>query len=793
MRSISKGIIATLLILVALTFSAHAQDTTQVPAHIAEEIRSTLFQAQIDMISQPQASRKATADAQQRYTDTFAGPFSQGSPANDKRIQTSFAQFQQALAKNDTTAFAVARTDIWTALLAGSYTIVERSLNKGDGKTAQTWLMVREFRQSTRFSHPDVEATLAVEGVIAKNITSADAVLTVRADLFDTYQALLTKALHDLDSADKSNFAIQRAEKAALIEGYFTILAPAYQEQRGSAMLSKARQAMANLRIAAQHGKGLPQAMSAVEDVLQGFRAAPLSPSDRSRRTGQLLRFLSLVPLEYSRAVSNGVLTKDFELREAITFRNGAASAFSDLQNLLEQRDEAKTAQARSLFRKLEEQLNNTATHKLVASPEQVQATTNSLLEVMKTLIPSEWQQRTTAGDFDVIQSMLDQMESAVAQKQYEMAESARLEAYSILETGPEARLQAFAPQSIRPIEDLFWYGQGESKGLAHLISQRASLNEIKVSRAALNDELARAQKSISNGGTPVATASNAGIIVFREGLEAVLILASLMGSLKRGTIRKFRRPLWVGAVLAFVATVLTWVLMGGILASFARYGETLEAIVSLIAIGVLLVITNWFFHKVYWTGWIANFHNQKRKLLSAEVGQWIGLAVLGFTSIYREGFETVLFLQALVLEAGMTTVLAGVGLGLLGTFVVGIIVFALQIKLPYKKMLIATGVMIGAVLLIMVGNTVHVLQVIGWLPIHLINFVQLPYWTGLWFGLYATWEGILLQIAAGAFVIGSYFLAEYQQGVRNKDDFSNPSQVVEGRTGEKTSASSSV
>jgi high-affinity iron transporter len=183
-----------------------------------------------------------------------------------------------------------------------------------------------------------------------------------------------------------------------------------------------------------------------------------------------------------------------------------------------------------------------------------------------------------------------------------------------------------------------------------------------------------------------------------------------------------------------------------------------------LIAIAVLLLITNWFFHKVYWNGWIANFHTKKRQLISGSVGQWLGLALLGFTSIYREGFETVLFLQALVLEAGAAVVLSGVALGLGGTLLVGFIVFALQAKLPYKKMLIVTGVMIGAVLLQMVGNTVHVLQVVGWMSIHPIRWLELPYWVGMWFGLYATWEGIGLQIGAAVFVIGSYLLAERVQ-----------------------------
>jgi high-affinity iron transporter len=260
---------------------------------------------------------------------------------------------------------------------------------------------------------------------------------------------------------------------------------------------------------------------------------------------------------------------------------------------------------------------------------------------------------------------------------------------------------------------------------------------------------------------------TNAAVIVFREGLEAVLILASLMGSLKAAESRQYRRPLWWGTILALAATVLTWLLAYSILTAMARFGEKLEAIVSLIAIGVLLLITNWFFHRIYWTDWLARFHSRKRRLLSGEAGLMLGLVALGFTSVYREGFETVLFLQALVLEGGLGVVLSGAAIGLAATGLIGLITFVVQARLPYKKMLIVTGIMIGGVLLVMVGHTVHVLQVVGWLPIHLIPALNLPYWANIWLGLYPTWEGLSLQVAAAIFIIGSYYLAEWQKEQR--------------------------
>jgi len=125
-----------------------------------------------------------------------------------------------------------------------------------------------------------------------------------------------------------------------------------------------------------------------------------------------------------------------------------------------------------------------------------------------------------------------------------------------------------------------------------------------------------------------------------------------------------------------------------------------------------------------------------------------------------RRGSETVLFLQSLQLSAGTATVVEGAGLGLALTLAVAVVVFALERKLPYKKRLIFTGVLIGFVLIVMTGQTARTMQGTGWLSIHAID-VDLPYWLGLWFGVFLTWDTLAAQLLAAAFVIGSYLLAQ--------------------------------
>jgi high-affinity iron transporter len=259
---------------------------------------------------------------------------------------------------------------------------------------------------------------------------------------------------------------------------------------------------------------------------------------------------------------------------------------------------------------------------------------------------------------------------------------------------------------------------------------------------------------------------ANSAIIVFREGLEAVLIVAAVMAPLLGGQ-RRLRRPIAAGVAVGFAAAVGTWFLAQAILAQFSGYGDRLQAVTGLIAIAVLLVIMNWFFHKVYWTKWIGSRNARRKRLLArgAESGfvaaQAAGLLALGFSSVYREGFEVVLFLQSLQLKAGTGAVLEGVGIGLAGTAAVGFLTFYLQQKLPYKRMLVVTGVMLGVVLVVMVGGSARTLQDVGWLSRTPVG-VQFPDWWARWFEVVPTWETLGAQALAAVAVLGSYFAAEY-------------------------------
>jgi high-affinity iron transporter len=261
------------------------------------------------------------------------------------------------------------------------------------------------------------------------------------------------------------------------------------------------------------------------------------------------------------------------------------------------------------------------------------------------------------------------------------------------------------------------------------------------------------------------------GVLVFREGLECILVLAALTASMT-GRKAVHRRPIAIGAGLGFVATGITWFIAIGIMKQLIDSVPALDlqAATGLVAVVVLVVIMNWFFHRIYWGGWI-RAHNRRKKTLLAGAGDdsssqrrlvW-GLILLGFTSLYREGFEVVLFLQSYRLKFGGGVVLEGALVGLILSGMVAVLTFGLQRRLPYRRMLITTGILLGGVLLVMVGEQAQEMQLAHWISTTPISALE-PYlrpWMGLWFAVFPTVETLTAQLVAAIVVIGSYYGAK--------------------------------
>jgi high-affinity iron transporter len=288
---------------------------------------------------------------------------------------------------------------------------------------------------------------------------------------------------------------------------------------------------------------------------------------------------------------------------------------------------------------------------------------------------------------------------------------------------------------------------------------------------------------------SPTVACVDIGVLVFREGLECVLVIAAITASMT-GSNQVHRRPVAIGAGIAFLATLITWFIAVRIVGRLTETVSALElqAATGLLAVIVLLVIMNWFFHRIYWGGWIRAHNRRRRALFANSNGQssrqslfW-GLILLGFTSLYREGFEVVLFLQSYNLQLGGSVVLNGALLGLFLSGIVAVLTFVLQKHLPYRKMLISTGILLGVVLLVMVGEEAQEMQLAHWISRTDIGWLTnvIPAWMGMWFAVFPTYETMVAQLLAAILVVGSYYAATHMQR-RVRTDNSDSANATAG------------
>ncbi len=739
------------------------------PWQAADAIRADLFAAQTQLLFDESAGQPVAA-----ARAALRGPLRQGlatdAPRELKEVEAALADASRAARNGDEVGLAAARGRTIAALRRGAMAVAVASAQRDEPAKARSWLQIRDFRKTTRFTRPGVDGTAALQELAARELSPHETVLQIETDLLDTFQARLLTNLDEAAQAAERGFDGRFAETAALVAGYWEAIAPEYGKQRGAAERRAAGHDFARLAAAGTRTDraAFEAAREQVEADLEGFTAAPLTPDEQVNRASQFDRFVGLVPKEYDKGTSDGNVTVAFEVQEAVAFMDGSEAALSDLEPILLARAPAAVAKIKAYFASMREIVDAAQQGEAVAPQEQLDVAGERALDEFERISPTEWSEGGDEADYELVDISLDQLEAAVGAGQYQAAEQARLAAYGFFEFGPELKLRAFDTQLALEIEGLIWYGAAGDKGLANLVADNSPLTEIRETRLDLDEKLADARAITGDGASAMTAITNSALIVFREGLEAILILAAITASML-GPRAPLRRPIYRGALLAIPASFLMFGLAILLLDSLSKYGEKLEAVVGVLAIGVLLLVMNWFFHRVYWTEWIKGHRDRGKALTGAALAAGAGAATvaglytLGFTSVFREGFETVLFLQALQLSSGTGVVIAGVSLGLVLTGIVGAVTFALERKLPYKKMLIATGVLIALVLVVLVGNTARTMQGVGWLSIHPID-VELPLWMGTWLGIYPTVETLAAQALAFVFVVGSYFAAEWMR-----------------------------
>ncbi len=503
---------------------------------------------------------------------------------------------------------------------------------------------------------------------------------------------------------------------------------------------------------------------SAVESRLPDL----LSADEVERQERLVIKLLRVIPMEYRSGVRDGQITIPLEYREALSFTIQAEQALVEIRpNWIRTKAAAMAAHASAVedgFAALEEAIG--AKKDFAVVEQQCKSLTELLQDRFGISL------RLAGRGSDVVQetaleirSLLGQSLQAARSGQWREANGLRLEAYTSFDLEIESRVLPRDPGLATRAERSFLDGGASGPGIKATLDQRAPGAELDAAYERTLKSLDECVALLRVGLSPTTVAVTAFTIVLREGLEAVVILAALLAGLRGVENAASRRQVGLGAWAAIATSAITFVLARTVIQSLSRYGESLEAVISILAVFILLLVTNWVFHKFYWTGWNARLRELKDQAATRRGRRWESLAMcgVGFLTIYREGFETTLFMQSLILEGGFTAALIGLFAGLAVIGAAGWAIFTWGMKLPYRKLLVWTGVLVVTILATFLGSTVRLFQTVGWMPIHPIHGLEIPAWTGTWLGIYPSWEGLLIPLLGFAYVAGAWFYVRWQ------------------------------
>ena len=324
-----------------------------------------------------------------------------------------------------------------------------------------------------------------------------------------------------------------------------------------------------------------------------------------------------------------------------------------------------------------------------------------------------------------------------------------------------EASLANVDPNLMRDIEQ-------RMLALRTGIESGVSAGQLRTSAEALDALLATAQDKMNAGGLSRTSAFTASLVILlREGLEAILVLAAIIAFVVK-TGRRDALP-WVhaGWIAALGLGVVTWLAATFLIEISGANRELTEGITALLAAAVLLYVGYWLHGKSYAHAW--------NRFVREHVGQALAkrtlwaMAAVSFLAVYREMFEIVLFYQALWMQAGdagRTAVLSGMGAAALALAVIGFALLKYSVRLPIRPFFVATSALLAILAVVFTGHGIAALQEAGVIGLTSLNFGPLPL-----LGIYPSGESISAQLLIVCVVGLGYWMARRSTGERLPHD----------------------
>lgn len=232
-------------------------------------------------------------------------------------------------------------------------------------------------------------------------------------------------------------------------------------------------------------------------------------------------------------------------------------------------------------------------------------------------------------------------------------------------------------------------------------------------------------------------------LILLREGLEALVIIIALVSSMNAIGYKKGIKYVWGGAILGIFTSIVMSFILTNLFPSIssATNREILEGLVGIVAVFVMILVGFWLHSKSNIKSWNEYINKNIDKAINS--GSFIFIFSLSFLAVFREGAETILFYTGIIPFITMKNLIFGLLLAFLVLIIVGLILIFATNKIKLHNLFFILTYLIYILSFKMLGVSIHMLQVIGYIPLTIIN--NFP--TIEFLGIYANYQVIFSQV----------------------------------------------
>ncbi|WP_026748231.1 FTR1 family protein [Leptotrichia trevisanii] len=231
--------------------------------------------------------------------------------------------------------------------------------------------------------------------------------------------------------------------------------------------------------------------------------------------------------------------------------------------------------------------------------------------------------------------------------------------------------------------------------------------------------------------------------ILLREGVEALLIVLALVSSLKAANQKKGLRWVYTGAATGILASIIIAFVLQALFpaVSSGTNREILEGFVGIFAVIMMIGIGFWLHSKSSLKSW-KNYIDRKMDIVLS-TGSFISMFVLSFLAVFREGAETILFYAGILPLISLQSLIIGIVSAILILVIIAFVLIYASSKIKIHQIFLVLTWTIYFLAFKMLGTSIHMLQVVGILPLHVVNFIP----TVEILGIYANMEVFICQL----------------------------------------------